>query len=193
MLSKMPGDYWQKFAGLRVSYGYMFGHPGKKLMFMGGEFAQFIEWDYQKALDWHLLDYDMHKKMQNYIKDLNNFYKEYKALYEVDFNYEGFEWIDCNDSEHSIISFIRKGKDWHDMLIFVCNFTPAVYENYRVGMPFELAYEEVFNSDSEAYGGSNVINGEVRAEQIAFHNKPYSVSLRVPPLAMTVLKPKFKE
>lgn len=194
MLSKMPGDYWQKFAGLRASYGYMYGHPGKKLLFMGGEFGQFIEWDYKRSLDWHLLGYDMHRKLQQYVKDLNQLYKSEKALYEVDFSYEGFEWIDCNDNDHGVVSFIRKGKDWHDMLIFICNFTPVVYEDYRIGAPFDMFYEEVLNSDAEVYGGSNVGNfGGVHAEQASLHGKPYSLRLRIPPLSTLVLKPQFEE
>lgn len=194
MIEKMPGDYWQKFAGLRASYGYLYGHPGKKLLFMGGEFAQFIEWNYKQSLDWFLLDYDMHKKMQDYVRDLNHLYKSEKALYEVDFHYEGFEWIDCNDTEHSVISFMRKGKDWHDSLIFVCNFTPVPHENYRIGAPFDTTYDEIFNSDWEKYGGSNVGNfNEIKATQEGMHNKPYSISLRIPPLATIVLKPRFDD
>ncbi|MCX7843437.1 MAG: 1,4-alpha-glucan branching protein GlgB [Clostridia bacterium] len=193
MLSKMPGDYWQKFAGLRASYGFMYGHPGKKLMFMGSEFGQFIEWDYKKSLDWFLLDYEMHKKMQNYVRDLNNLYKSEKALHEIDFSYEGFEWIDCNDNEHSVVSFIRKGKDWRDMLVFVCNFTPLPHNDYRIGVPHNLFYEEIFNSDSEIYGGSNVGNmGGVKAEPLSFHNRPFSVTLQIPPLGVLVLKPQFE-
>ena len=172
----------------------MYGHPGKKLLFMGGEFGQFIEWDYSRSLDWHLLDYDMHKKLQKFVKDLNKVYIGEKALHQVDFSFDGFEWIDCNDSDHSVVSFIRKGKDWHDMLIIVCNFTPVVCENYRIGAPFDLFYKEILNSDSEAYGGSNVGNmGGVRAEQSAFHGRPYSLTLQVPPLAMIILKPEFEE
>ncbi|WP_265445914.1 1,4-alpha-glucan branching protein GlgB [Acetivibrio straminisolvens] len=194
MIEKMPGDYWQKFAGLRASYGYLYGHPGKKLLFMGGEFAQFIEWNYKQSLDWFLLDYDMHKKMQDYVRDLNKLYRSEKALYEVDFHYEGFEWIDCNDTEHSIISFMRKGKDWHDSLIFVCNFTPVPHDDYRIGSPFNTTYDEIFNSDWEKYGGSNVGNFEpIKAEEISMHNKPYSMKLRIPPLATIVLKPRFDE
>ncbi|MCX8129878.1 MAG: 1,4-alpha-glucan branching protein GlgB [Clostridia bacterium] len=194
MLNKMPGDYWQKFAGLRNSYGFMYGHQGKKLMFMGCEFGQFIEWKYKTGLDWLLLDYDMHRKMQAYVRDLNRLYRTEKALYEVDFSYDGFEWIDCNDSDHSIVSFLRKGKDWHDMLIFVCNFTPVVYDHYRIGVPFDCYYEEILNSDSEIYGGSNVGNcGGLQAEEIATHGKPYSVGMRIPPLATVVLKPKLQD
>lgn len=192
MISKMPGDYWQRFAGLRVSYGFMYGHPGKKLLFMGGEFGQFVEWNYERSLDWHLLDFDMHRKLQQFVRDLNRLYAEEPALHQVDFSYDGFEWIDCNDSDHSIVSFIRKGKDPHEMLLVICNFTPVAYDNYRVGAPFDLFYKEILNSDSEIYGGSNVGNfGGVRAEQAAFHGRPYSLGLRVPPLAVVILKPEF--
>ncbi|WP_242965264.1 1,4-alpha-glucan branching protein GlgB [Petroclostridium xylanilyticum] len=194
MLSKMPGDYWQKFAGLRVAYGYQYAHPGKKLLFMGGEFGQFIEWKYYDSLDWHLLGYEMHKKMQDYVKDLNKLYRSEKALYEVDFSFDGFEWINCDDADHSIISFIRKGKDWRDMLLFVCNFTPVVHEHYRIGAPFNLYYKEILNSDSEFYGGSNVGNcGGLHADEIPCNGRPYSLALRIPPLGMLVFKPVFEE
>jgi 1,4-alpha-glucan branching enzyme len=192
MINKMPGDYWQKFAGLRACYGYMYGHPGKKLLFMGGEFGQFIEWDYQRSLDWHLLEYEMHKKLQRYIKDLNRLYKEEKAMYELDFSGEGFEWIDCNDADYSIVSFIRKGKDYRNMLIFVCNFTPVTHYNYRIGVPFDMYYKEVLNSDSGIYGGSNAGNyGGVHAEHHVMHGRPYSIRLNIPPLATVVFKPQF--
>jgi 1,4-alpha-glucan branching enzyme len=159
---------------------------------MGSEFAQFIEWDYKRSLDWHLLNYDMHGKMQRYVKDLNHLYQSEKALYEVDFSFEGFEWIDCDDRDHSIISFMRKGKDWHDMLIFICNFTPEVYNDYRVGAPFFLFYNEIFNSDSEIYGGSNVGNlGKLHADEYGIHRRPYSLKLRIPPFGVVVLKPEF--
>jgi 1,4-alpha-glucan branching enzyme len=190
MINKMPGDYWQKFAGLRVSYGYMYGHPGKKLMFMGGEFGQFIEWDYRRSLDWHLLGYDMHKKLQYFVRDLNKMYKEEKALYEVDFEYEGFEWIDCNDSDHSVVSFMRKSRDKSSLLIIVCNFTPVQYDSYRIGTPFFTYHKEILNSDAEIYGGSNMGNmGGVYAQEIPCHGKPYSLELRLPPLSILVLKP----
>jgi len=193
LLNKMPGDYWQKFAGLRAALGYFIGHPGKKLLFMGGEFGQFIEWKYKESLDWHLLGYPMHEKMHRYVKELNNFYLKEPALYEVDFHYEGFEWIDCNDTEHSVVSFIRKGKDWRDMLIFVCNFTPAAHENYRIGAPFHTYYEEVFNSDRDEYGGSNVVNaGKIHSENVPYHCRPYSLVLRIPPLATIILRPEIK-
>jgi 1,4-alpha-glucan branching enzyme len=192
MISKMPGDYWQKFAGLRASYGFMYGHPGKKLLFMGGEFGQFIEWDARKSLDWNLLDFEMHQKLQNYVRDLNHFYKSNRSLFEVDFEKEGFEWIDAWDSDHSIISFMRKAKDWKDALLFVCNFTPQVHHDYRMGAPFNTYYEEVFNSDDTKYGGSGVRNAHgVTAEDMPYHDKPFSIRISVPPLAVMVLKPKL--
>jgi 1,4-alpha-glucan branching enzyme len=190
LLDKMPGDYWQKFAGLRGALGYFFGHPGKKLIFMGGEYGQFIEWKYKESLDWHLLDYPMHKMLHSYVRDLNHFYAGEKALYEIDNHYDGFEWIDCSDTEHSIVSFMRKGKDWRDMLIFVCNFTPATHDNYRIGAPLDTVYTEVFNSDLAKYGGSNVINDQpIKAEPMPWHGKSWSIALRVPPLATIVLRP----
>ncbi len=195
LLNKQPGDYWQKFAGLRATYGYTYGHPGKKLLFMGGEYGQFIEWNDKKGLDWHLLDYDMHKKLQTYVRDLNTLYRESKALYEVDLSYDGFEWIDCNDNEHSIVSFIRKGRDYHDMLIFVCNFTPAVNYNYCIGVPFELDYELVMNSNYEKYGGyepddSNKIYTVINE---SLHGRPFKLCLTIPSFGVLVFRPIFKE
>ena len=190
LISKMPGDYWQQFAGLRAAYGYFFGHPGKKLLFMGCEYGQFIEWKYKESLDWHLLEYPMHKKLHSFVSDLNHFYKSEKALYEVDTNCDGFEWIDCSDTMHSIVSFIRKGKDWRDMLIIVCNFTSAVHKGYRIGAPLDTSYKEVFNTDADKYGGNNVTNGAViQADNIPWQNKPYSITLRIPPLSTIILRP----
>ncbi len=190
MIGKMPGDYWQKFAGLRVAYGFMYGHPGKKLSFMGNEFGQFIEWNFRQGMDWNLLDYEMHRKLKDYVRDLNMLYKTQKALYEIDFNYEGFEWLDCNDSDHSIVSFIRKGEIPEDSLVFVCNFTPVVYNDYRIGVPYGGFYKEILNSDSEIYGGSNVGNlGGIEAEQKQHLQWQYSLSMQVPPLAVVVFKP----
>ncbi len=193
MLNKMHGDYWQKFAGLRVTYGFTYGHPGKKLLFMGSEFGQFIEWNDKKGLDWHLLDYEMHKKMQTFVRDLNKLYVGEKALYQVDFSYEGFEWIDCNDNDHSVVSFLRKGKDYHDMLIFVCNFTPAVNDNYCIGAPFDLDYELVLNSNHEKYGGYEPDSENViyKAEQAPLHGKPFRLRLTIPPLSVMVFRPLF--
>lgn len=195
MLDKQPGDYWQKFAGLRVTYGYTYGHPGKKLLFMGGEFGQFIEWNDKKGLDWHLLDYEMHKKMQNFVRDLNALYTSHKALYEVDFSYDGFEWIDCNDNEHSVISFMRKGKDYHDMLLFICNFTPAVNDGYCIGAPFDVDYELIINSNSEKYGGYDMDTENVilKAIREPLHGRPCRLKLTIPPLSVLVLKPIFAD
>ena len=188
MLNKMPGDYWQKFANLRTAYGFMFGHPGKKLMFMGNEFGQFIEWNYHQGLDWHLLEYDMHKKMQTYVKDLNALYKENPALWELDFDQKGFEWIDCHDAERGVVSFLRRDSQGNE-LIFVSNFTPVKYENYRIGVPGRGFYKEIFNSDSEQYGGSNAgNNGGVDATDIAWHGRLNSIDITVPPLATVVFK-----
>ena len=189
MLDKMPGDYWQKFAGLRVAYGYQYGHPGKKLLFMGGEFGQFIEWKYYDSLDWHLLEYDMHDKIKRYVKDLNSLYRSEPALYEIDYSFEGFEWINCDDAAHSIVSFLRRGKESKELLIVVCNFTPVVHDHYRIGVPFEGYYKEILNSDASIYGGSNVGNcGGLYAEPIGCGGRPYSIALKVPPLAMVVFK-----
>ncbi len=194
MLSKMPGDYWQKFAGLRVTYGFMYGHPGKKLLFMGGEFGQFIEWNFRQGLDWNLLGYDMHNKLRSFVRDLNKLYTSEKALYEIDFSYDGFEWLDCNDSDHSVVSFIRKGHAPEDTLMFVCNFTPVVYDGYRVGVPYNAFYREILNSDSELYGGSNVGNlGGIPAEAVRHHQWPYSLEMQIPPLAVVVFKPEQKQ
>ncbi len=189
LLDKMPGDYWQKFANLRLLYGFMMGHPGKKLLFMGGEFGQFIEWKYDDQLDWFIMEHDLHKKMHNYTKTLNEFYKDQKSLWQLDLEPEGFEWIDANDSEHSIASFIRQGKKEEDLLLVLCNFTEQAYPSYRIGVPYLGEYQEVFNSDQEEFGGSGVINYEaVVADEIEAHSKPYSIEIKVPPLGVTYIK-----
>ncbi len=191
MLDKMPGDLWQKFANLRAAYGFMFGHPGKKLLFMGGEFGQFIEWNEKRPLDWFLLEYDHHRTMLEFSKDLNHFYLENEALWSKDFEGGGFEWIDCNDNEKSIYSFIRRGSKKEDTLIFLVNFTPNTYENFRVGVPFEGEYEEVLNSDSTKYGGSGVTNeGVKKSDKIEYNGREDSIGLRLAPLSVTVFKAK---
>ncbi|MGO5131590.1 1,4-alpha-glucan branching protein GlgB [Mitsuokella jalaludinii] len=194
LISKMPGDYWQKFAGLRTFFAYWMAHPGKKLLFMGGEFGQFIEWNYDDSLDWHLpQQYPMHKKMLEYSRALNKFYCDNKPLWEVDFDWNGFQWIDCNDSENSIVSFIRKADDPEDYLVVICNFTPEVRHGYRVGMPEKGAYLEVFNSDDEAFGGSGVKNeGELLTEDVKWHDRDQSVVLTIPPMATIYLRHKSK-
>ncbi|RKD30874.1 1,4-alpha-glucan branching enzyme [Thermohalobacter berrensis] len=190
LVDKMPGDYWRKFANLRALYAYMFAHPGKKLLFMGGEFAQFSEWNYEKELDWLLLDFDMHKKMQNYVRELNHLYKHEKALYQLDSDYKGFEWIDHSNHEQSIITFMRKGKWEDDFVIFVCNFTPVPRYNYKIGVPKLGRYKEIFNSDLEIYGGSGLKNNKmIKATEYKWHNQPYSIEINIPPLGALFVKP----
>ncbi len=189
LISKMPGDYWQKFANLRAFFGYWMAHPGKKLLFMGGEFGQFIEWKYDDSLDWHLVQkYPMHTKMLEYSRALNRFYCENKAFWQVDFDWNGFQWIDPDDNENSVVSFIRKAEDADDFLVVICNFTPEVRHGYRLGVPKKGVYYEVFNSDEEAYGGSGVKNGDLASEDVPWHSRAQSIVLTVPPLATVYLR-----
>ncbi len=189
LLDKMPGDYWQKFANLRLLYSYMIAHPGKKLLFMGGEYGQFIEWDYKKSLDWFLLDYDMHSKTHEFVKLLNSFYLEEKPLYELDNDHKGFEWIDHQNYEQSVITFMRLGKEDDDFIVAIFNFTPIVNSNYRIGVPKLGEYIEVFNSDRVEFGGSGVINsGKINAKKEKWHNQDYHVEIRIPPLGAIFLK-----
>jgi len=188
MLNKMPGDEWQRHANLRMLYAYQFTHPGKKLMFMGTEFAQGLEWNSAGVLDWYVLDYPLHRGMQRVVRDLNRLYRSSPALYRYEFNWQGFDWIDCNDSQQSVISFLRKG-DGDEMMVVVLNMTPVPRYDYRIGVPREGCYHEVFNSDSESYGGSNMGNGSALlfAEDRPWMNRQYSLSLTLPPLAAIVL------
>lgn len=189
LIYKMPGDDWQKFANLRSLYTYMFTHPGTKLLFMGGEIAQTGEWNHDQQVEWHLLDYAPHQGVQKLIKALNELYKGEKALHENNFKPEGFEWIDNSDYENSVISYIRKGKDPDDCILTVCNFTPVVRENYRVGVPHKGTWEEVLNSDAEEFGGSGIFNGApAEAKFQAFHGRPYSIEVKLPPLGVSVWK-----
>jgi len=189
LIEKMPGDYWQKFANLRILYCFMITHPGKKLLFMGGEFAQFLEWRYYSELDWVLLDFEMHRKFQEFVKRLNHFYLEEKSLWEQDYGWSGFQWVDPNNYEQSIIVFMRKAKNEEDFMIVVINFTPVVYENYRIGVPELGVFQEIFNSDLEMYGGSGQKNNsELQAESLSWHNQPYSIEIKVPPLGAIFLK-----
>ncbi|MBR4903500.1 MAG: 1,4-alpha-glucan branching protein GlgB [Selenomonadaceae bacterium] len=190
LIEKMPGDYWQKFAGLRGFLGYWMAHPGKKLLFMGGEFGQFIEWNENDSLDWHLVEqYEKHTQMQTYSQALNKFYLENKSLWQVDFDWNGFQWIDCNDNDNSIVSFIRKAEKSDDYLIVVCNFTPETRKDYRIGVPDKGAYVEVFNSDAEEFGGSGVVNSDkLTTEDFSWHNRNQSIRLTVPPLATVFLR-----
>jgi 1,4-alpha-glucan branching enzyme len=190
MLDKMPGDDWQKFANLRLYYGFMWTHPGKKLLFMGQDFGQWREWNEETSLDWHLTQYEPHQKLLRWMADLNRFYQSEPALYELDYDWTGFTWIDANDWEHSTLSYIRTGKDPHDYVIVACNFTPVVREGYRLGVPELCRYIEVLNSDSVYYNGSNVGNGlGLNAQEVNWQSQPYSIEVTLPPLAMVVFKP----
>jgi 1,4-alpha-glucan branching enzyme len=190
LFGKMPGDRWQKFANLRTYYGFMYTMPGKKLLFMGGELAQEREWNHDRGLDWHLLEDPMNEGVQSLVRDLNRLYREIPALHELDCEPEGFEWIDCNDSEQSVISYLRRGKDGKPGAIVICNFTPVVREAYRVGVPLAGYYRERLNSDAAIYGGSGVGNlGGKMAEPVACHGQPCSLSLTLPPLSTLVLVP----
>ncbi|TWH46720.1 1,4-alpha-glucan branching protein GlgB [Sporomusa sp. KB1] len=190
LLDKMPGDYWQKFANLRAFYAYMMAHPGKKLLFMGGEFGQFIEWNYQDSLDWHLLDYEMHGKLHNYVRDLNHFYLENPAMWQNDRDWRGFSWIDCQDWQQSVLVFKRQGLQADDFIIAVVNFTPVVRLEYRIGVPEAEYYLEVLNSDSLIYGGSGQGNTGKRVPvAVACHNQPNSLVITLPPLATVYFKP----
>ncbi len=190
LLNKMPGDRWQQFANLRAFMGYMFAHPGKKLLFMGCEFAQDAEWNFNQSLDWHLLDHAPHAGMQRLVRDLNKIYSATPALYQLDFVPEGFEWIEHNDSERSVLSFIRKGVDSSSFIVAVCNFTPNVWNGYRLGVPKSGNYVERLNTDSVHYGGSNVGTplGIATADDTPHHGKPHSILLNLPPLATVLLE-----
>jgi 1,4-alpha-glucan branching enzyme len=189
MLDKMPGDAWQKHATLRTLYGYMFAHPGKKLMFMGDEFGQWREWNHDESLDWHLLDDPMHQGMQQWVQDLNHTYQRERSLHEIDFEGSGFSWIDCNDNENSVISAIRRARNPHDFSVIVANFTPVPRYDYRIGVPEAGWYREVLNSDAAMYGGGNVgNNGGVTADARPMHGHEYSMSLVIPPLGFVLLK-----
>jgi 1,4-alpha-glucan branching enzyme len=189
MMDKAPGDAWQRAANLRALYAFMYAHPGKKLMFMGCEFGQWREWTHDESLDWHLLDFELHQGLQRFVADVNRLYAREPALHEVDFEPAGFEWIDCNDHESSVISFIRRAKDPRDWVVFVVNWTPVVRHDYRVGVPQTGFYEELLNSDASFYGGSNAGNqGGMPAEPIPSHGRPYSLNLTLPPLGGVMLK-----
>lgn len=189
LLGRMPGDDWQRFANLRLLFGYMYAHPGKKLLFMGSEFGQSQEWNHDQSLHWHLLQYAPHQQVQQWVRDLNHFYREEPALHQKDFDPTGFEWIDLNDSAASTLSFLRRGDDPNQPIVFIFNFTPVPRLDYRIGVPFEGYWQERLNSDSEFYGGSNLGNGGgISSEPIPSHGRPYSLQITLPPLAMIALK-----
>ena len=189
IVSKQPGDEWQRFANLRLLYGYMFMHPGAKLLFMGNEFGQYEEWNFEQSLDWNLLDFLPHKGMKDFMSALNQFYKSTPALYEKAFSTEGFEWISYEDNENSVLSFIRKGNDAKNDVYVVCNFTPNLLKEYRIGVPSAGKIIEIFNSDHQKFGGSGNSNSDVlRSKKMAWNNQKYSVEIDVPPLAIAVFK-----
>ncbi len=189
LLTKMPGDDWQKFANMRLLLGYLFTHPGKKLLFMGAEFGQRSEWDHEKSLDWHLLQYPSHQALQTWVKHLNILYRGEPALSELDFASEGFAWDDISDSEQSVVSFFRKAKDPADVLLVVCNFTPVPRRNYRVGVPAGGYWQEILNSDSREYGGSGQGNfGGVESTPEPMHGKDHSLLLTLPPLGVVIFR-----
>ncbi|WP_299837280.1 1,4-alpha-glucan branching protein GlgB [uncultured Tenacibaculum sp.] len=189
IIGRMPGDEWQKFANLRLLYSYMYTHPGSKLLFMGGEFGQHTEWNFEGSLDWYILEYDFHKGAQDLVRDLNILYKKYPALHEKQFEHGGFEWIAHDDHENSVLSYIRKGKSAKDILITVCNMTPIPRENYRIGLPKKGKLVQVFNSDYKKYGGSGISNKKsIKIEQLNWNSREHSCEITVPPLATVIFK-----
>ncbi len=190
LLGKMPGDKWQKSANLRLLLGFMFTHPGKKLLFMGCEFGQMREWTHEESLDWHLLDDPLHQGIKKWLRDLNYLYGKESALHELDFEQKGFEWIDFNDWAKSIISYIRRGRSSEDSILVVCNFTPEVRKGYRIGVPEDGLWREILNSDAKEYGGSGQGNcGRVKARSAPIHGRKYSLALTLPPLSILVFSP----
>ncbi|MCD5325670.1 MULTISPECIES: 1,4-alpha-glucan branching protein GlgB [Pontibacillus] len=189
LLNKMPGDYWQKFANLRAFLAYMYAHPGKKLLFMGAEFGQFDEWKDLEDLDWELLNFDAHASVQTYMSQLHKLYKDHPALWELDHKEDGFEWVDPNNYEQSVVSFIRKGRSSEDQIVVICNFTPVVYHDYKVGVPASGMYEEVFSSDDVRFGGSGQLNGTtLETISIPWQGQDQHVSMTIPPLGVSFLK-----
>jgi 1,4-alpha-glucan branching enzyme len=190
LISKMPGDHWQKFANLRAYLGFMFTHPGKKLLFMGCEFGQWKEWNHDQSLDWHLLAEPHHDGVRSLVRDLNHLYRNTSALHEMDFEPEGFQWIEGNDAEQCILSYLRRGRAGHSLCVVICNFTPNPHQAYRLGVPTQGVYRERLNTDSTYYGGSNVGTPLAHAEsqEIPWQGQPYSVQINLPPLATVVLE-----
>jgi 1,4-alpha-glucan branching enzyme len=189
LMGRMPGDEWRRFANLRLLFTYMFMHPGSKLVFMGGEFGQTAEWNHERSLDWHLLDYDLHKGIQKIVRELNQLYKTEPSLYQYQFEHRGFQWIDYGDRESSVIAFQRQSEKREDHLLVVCNFTPEVRYHYRVGVPYRGQWKEIFNSDDIRFSGSGVLNqGLLMTSPVKYHSRDYSISLTLPPLGISVLK-----
>jgi 1,4-alpha-glucan branching enzyme len=190
LLAQMPGDDWQKFANLRLLYTYMWCHPGKKLLFMGGEVGQWHEWNFDGVLEWDLLRWESHRGLSRAVADLNAMVRREPSLHELDFDGSGFEWIDCHDWQNSVGAFLRRSRDPHDFLVVCCNFTPVLRRDYRVGVPVAGVYAEIFNGDAGCYGGSDAGNGgAVASTPVPHHGRGHSLSLTLPPLAAVVLKP----
>ncbi|NNE29976.1 MAG: 1,4-alpha-glucan branching enzyme, partial [Saprospiraceae bacterium] len=191
LINKMPGDEWQKFANLRLMYSYMYTHPGTKLLFMGGEFAQTSEWNFKGSLDWQLLEYPLHSGMSNLIKKLNSLYRKKEQLFELQFEQEGFEWVDIGDRDNSIISYFRKSKSESGSLLVVHNFTPVLHEKYTLGLPEKGNWKEIFNSDHEDFGGAGNLNkGKYKTKEEESQGKPHSLEIILPPLACIILEQK---
>jgi 1,4-alpha-glucan branching enzyme len=189
LIYRMPGDEWQRFANLRLLFGYMFTHPGTKLIFQGGEFGQSDEWNFAQSLDWHLLQYKPHKGLQAFMKELNAFYKNSPALYEKAFAADGFEWINYGDYENSVISYIRRGHDEENDLITVCNFTSVVRKNYEIGLPRGGKLKQLLNSDFKKFFGSGISNSkEITIKEKEVLGKPFSAQITLPPLSIVVFK-----
>lgn len=189
LVAKMPGDEWQRFASLRLLFSYMYMHPGTKLIFMGGEFGETSEWNHDGSLHWHLLQYEVHKGVLHLVQTLNALYRKEHALFDFQFEDRGFEWVDYSDRDHSVMIFMRKGENEMDKLLVVCNFTPGTWTGYRVGVPVEGRWKEIFNSDAREFGGTGILNeGEHKTEEHSFHGRPYSLTITLPPLGVTVFK-----
>jgi 1,4-alpha-glucan branching enzyme len=192
MIVKMPGDEWQKFANLRLLYGFMFGHPGKKHLFMGDEFGQWSEWNHDSSLEWQLLDKPFHSGLKRWVRDVNTLYRGQPALHQLEFDAAGFEWVDCTDWQRSVVSFIRRSQRPDDELLFICNFTPVLRTNYRVGVPRGGRWKEILNSDARLYAGSGQGNfGGLEAAPLPMHGRPFSLNMTLPPLGVVVFQPQF--
>jgi 1,4-alpha-glucan branching enzyme len=190
LLGKMPGDEWQRFANLRLLLASMYFQPGKKLLFMGAELAQFREWNHDESLDWHLLDQPAHAGVRRLVRDLNTTYRGHAALHEMDCEPLGFEWVDCQDVEKSVVSFLRRGRESHEMVLVACNYTPVPRHNYRLGVPLKGRWKEVFNGDADLYGGSGQGNlGGLDAAPVPSHGRNHSLNVTLPPLALVAFAP----
>lgn len=188
LLYKMPGDEWQKFANLRALFGHQWTHPGSQILFMGGEIGQTSEWSHDLGVAWHLLEFDLHKGVQSWVKDLNHLYSSRKALWFNAFSPEGYEWISGDDTENCVLAYLRKGEPGDKVLLVVCHFNANVMTEYSVGVPYGGVWKEVLNSDDKKYGGSGITNGDLKAKKEASHGKDYSVTFKLPPLCVMIFE-----